>query len=92
MHDKSVRGTLRGATATFAFAAAITSGAAAASAAPLPLEPATDSATTLVENPSAAPVGDLLTTSGSSSISSNVNSKVTCFMQRTLSAAGKWDC
>ncbi|QIS14676.1 hypothetical protein [Nocardia arthritidis] len=91
MHDKTVRGALRGATATIAVCAALTGGAAAASAAPLPLEPATDATTTTVDG-NAKPVTDLLTTSGSSSLSSSINAKVTCLLQRTLSAQGKWDC
>jgi hypothetical protein len=84
MHTKTVRG----ATIALAFCAAMAGGAAAASAAPLPLEPAADTAST----GTAAPVGEEFTSNGSSTISSSVNAKVACLLQNTISAQGKWDC
>jgi hypothetical protein len=45
MHNTTVRGALRGTTATLAFCAALTSGAAVAGATPLRLEPATETTT-----------------------------------------------
>ncbi|MBF6464354.1 hypothetical protein IU427_04045 [Nocardia beijingensis] len=70
MHNTTVRGALRGTTATLAFCAALTSGAAVASAAPLRLEPTTETAT--------APVAEEYTSSGSSTISASVNAKIAC--------------
>ncbi|MBF6073290.1 hypothetical protein ABZ894_15625 [Nocardia beijingensis] len=70
MHNTTVRGALRGTTATLAFCAALSSGAAVASAAPLRLEPATETTT--------APVAEEYTSSGSSTISASVNAKIAC--------------
>lgn len=71
MHNRTVRGALRGTTATLAVCAALAGGAAAATAAPLPLEPATDTA-------APAPVGEEFTSSGSSTLSASVNAKIAC--------------
>ncbi|MEU7765209.1 hypothetical protein AB0B25_08835 [Nocardia sp. NPDC049190] len=71
MHNTSVRGGLRGTTATLAVCAALTSGAAVAGAAPLRLEPATETTTS-------APVAEEYTSTGSSTISASVNSKIAC--------------
>ena len=78
MSDKTVRRAVRGTTATLALCAALAGGDAAANAAPLKLEPA-DAATTAV------PVGEEFTSTGSSTISSGVNAKVTCLFQNTFS-------
>ncbi|WP_328404239.1 hypothetical protein [Nocardia sp. NBC_00403] len=86
MQTRTVRGALRGTIATLALCAALAGGTAAASAAPLALEPAAAVDTT------AAPVGEEMTSTGSSTISSSVNATVACLLQRTLSASGKWDC
>lgn len=84
MHNRTVRGTLRGATVTLALcAAAVAGGAASASAEPLKLEPATETAT--------APVAEEFTSTGSSTISSGVNAKVTCLFQNTFSGT-KLNC
>ncbi|MFI9509947.1 hypothetical protein [Nocardia sp. NPDC052566] len=83
MHTRTVRG----ATATFAVVAALAGGSATASAAGLPLEPATDTASSTAS----APVAEEFTSSGSSTISSSVNAKVACFFQRTFSAM-RLDC
>ncbi|MEV4235129.1 MULTISPECIES: hypothetical protein [unclassified Nocardia] len=88
MQNKTVRGALRGTTATLALCAALAGGSAAANAAGLPLEPATE---TSAPN-TAAPVGEEFTSNGSSTISSSVNAKVACLLQNTISAQGKWDC
>ena len=88
MQNKTVRGALRGTTATLALCAALAGGTAAASAAGLPLEPAVDTTSTTT----AAPVGEDFTSNGSSTISSSVNAKVACLLQNTVSAQGKWDC
>ncbi|MFQ6395075.1 hypothetical protein ACLMAJ_16625 [Nocardia sp. KC 131] len=87
MQTRTVRGALRAATATLALFAALAGGIAAASAAPLALEPAVAADTTI-----SAPIGEEMTSSGSSTISSSVNATVACLLQRTLSASGKWDC
>lgn len=71
MHNTTVRGALRGTTATLAVCAALTSGAAVAGAAPLRLEPAAETTTT-------APVAEEYTSSGSSTISSSVHAKIAC--------------
>ncbi|MEV0293030.1 hypothetical protein [Nocardia sp. NPDC050710] len=83
MHNKTVRGALRGTTATLAFCAALAGGAASAGAAPLALEPAADT--------SATPVGEEFTSTGSSTISSSVNAKVACLFQNTFSGT-KLNC
>lgn len=70
----------RGTAAGFAVAAALTGGAATATAAPLPLEPYEPTA------PATEPIGEEMTSSGSSTISSSVNAKVACLFQRTFSA------
>ncbi|WP_406280692.1 hypothetical protein OH799_14975 [Nocardia sp. NBC_00881] len=70
MHNTTVRGALRGTTATLAVCAALTSGAAVAGAAPLRLEPATET--------TSAPVAEEFTSTGSSTISASVNAKVAC--------------
>ncbi|MBF6296444.1 hypothetical protein [Nocardia amamiensis] len=70
MHNTTVRGALRGTTATLAVCAALTSGAAVAGAAPLRLEPAAETTT--------APVAEEYTSSGSSTISSSVHAKIAC--------------
>ncbi|MEV6323514.1 hypothetical protein [Nocardia sp. NPDC051787] len=72
MHNTTVRGALRGTTATLAVCAALTSGAAVAGAAPLRLEPATETTT--------APVAEEYTSSGSSTISSSVHAKIACLV------------
>ena len=77
------RTTLRGATAAFALCAAIAGGAGAASAEPLKLQPAAPE--------TSAPVGEQMTSTGSSTISSSVNAKVACAFQNTLSGH-KLDC
>ncbi|WP_054814343.1 hypothetical protein [Nocardia arizonensis] len=83
MHHQTVRGALRGTTATLALCAALAGGTAAASAATIPLEPATDA--------TAAPVGEEFTSTGSSTISASVNAKVTCLFQNTFSGT-KLNC
>ncbi|WP_327120048.1 hypothetical protein OHB12_15290 [Nocardia sp. NBC_01730] len=70
MHNTTVRGALRGTTATLAVCAALTAGAAVAGAAPLRLEPATET--------TSAPVAEEFTSTGSSTISASVNAKVAC--------------
>ncbi|MCP2280730.1 hypothetical protein AB0H49_21560 [Nocardia sp. NPDC050713] len=84
MQHNTVRGALRGTTATLAMAAAIAGATSAATAAPLPLEPATATSET-------APVAEEFTSTGSSTISASVNAKVACLFQRTFSAM-RLDC
>ncbi|GAA5084262.1 MULTISPECIES: hypothetical protein [Nocardia] len=91
MPNTTVRGALRSTTATLAFCAALAGGAATASAAGLPLEQATDT-TAQAADTASTPIGEEFTSNGSSTISSSVNAKVACLLQRTLSASGKWDC
>ncbi|WP_228002942.1 hypothetical protein [Nocardia australiensis] len=74
MHNKTVRGALRGTIATLALCAALAGGATVAGAAPLPLEPATES--------SSAPVAEEFTSTGSSTISASVNAKIACLAMR----------
>ncbi|MET8650974.1 MULTISPECIES: hypothetical protein [Nocardia] len=83
MHNRTVRGALRGTTATLALCAALAGGTSVAGASGLALEPATDTA--------AAPVGEEFTSTGSSTISSGVNAKVTCLFQNTFSGT-KLNC
>ncbi|ASF12532.1 hypothetical protein NBRGN_016_01860 [Nocardia brasiliensis NBRC 14402] len=89
MPNTTVRGALRGTTATLALCAALAGGAATASAEGLPLEQATD---TTSAPAGTAPIGEEFTSNGSSTISSSVNAKVTCLLQNTFSASGKWNC
>ncbi|MFD3704544.1 hypothetical protein ACFWUP_15500 [Nocardia sp. NPDC058658] len=76
--------TIRAALATAAVAAAITAGAGSASAAGLQLEPYTEQAAPVTTTQ----VGEEWTSTGSSTISSGVNAKVTCLLQNTFSALG----
>ncbi|WP_405166014.1 hypothetical protein OG203_13595 [Nocardia sp. NBC_01499] len=93
MPNNTVRGALRGTTATLALCAALAGGAATASATGLPLEPAADTSTSApAADTSSTQIGEEFTSNGSSTISSSVNAKVACLLQRTLSASGKWDC
>ncbi|WP_433575913.1 hypothetical protein [Nocardia brasiliensis] len=91
MPNTTVRGALRGTTATLALCAALAGGAATASAKGLPLEQATDTTSALAGTTS-APIGEEFTSNGSSTISSSVNAKITCLLQNTFSASGKWNC
>ncbi|MBF6081108.1 hypothetical protein IU485_07010 [Nocardia cyriacigeorgica] len=70
MQTTTVRGVVRGTTATLAVCAALAAGAATAGAAPLTLEPATETST--------APVSEQYTSSGSSTISATVHAKFAC--------------
>lgn len=92
MPNTTVRGALRGTTATLALCAALAGGAATANASGLPLEQATDTTSAPVADTASTQIGEEFTSNGSSTISSSVNAKVACLLQRTLSAAGKWDC
>ncbi|WP_040791458.1 hypothetical protein [Nocardia paucivorans] len=87
MHTTTVRGALRGTTATFAVCAALAAGAASASAAPLALE----REQTPITEPEANPVGEEFTSTGSSTISSSVTGTFACLFQRTFSGM-KLDC
>ncbi|MEV0435458.1 hypothetical protein [Nocardia sp. NPDC050413] len=80
MHTTTVRAAL----ATVAVAAAITAGAGSASAAGLQLEPYNEQATPVATSP----VGEEWTSTGTSTISSGVNAKITCILQNTFSALG----
>ncbi|QBS40487.1 hypothetical protein [Nocardia sp. CS682] len=91
MPNTTVRGALRGTTATLVLCAALAGGAATASAAGLPLEQATET-TSAPADTASTQIGEEFTSNGSSTISSSVNAKVACLLQRTLSASGKWDC
>ncbi|WP_194834665.1 hypothetical protein [Nocardia sp. XZ_19_369] len=91
MPNTTVRGALRGTTATLIICAALAGGAATASAAGLPLEQATET-TSAPADTASTQIGEEFTSNGSSTISSSVNAKVACLLQRTLSASGKWDC
>ncbi|MFF0545301.1 hypothetical protein ACWEVD_08175 [Nocardia thailandica] len=79
MHNRTVRAGLAG----IAAAAALTATAGAASAQGLQLEPYSG-------EPAVAgyQIGEEWTSTGTSSISSGVNAKVTCILQNTLSALG----
>ncbi|MFD3591410.1 hypothetical protein ACFWU5_01680 [Nocardia sp. NPDC058640] len=76
--------TVRAALATAAVAAAITAGASAASAQGLQLEPYNEQAAPVATTQ----VGEEWTSTGTSTISSGVNAKVTCLLQNTFSALG----
>lgn len=80
MHHTTVRAVLRGTLATLALAGAMAGGASVASAEPLQLQPYTQP---VVES---APVAEEFTSTGTSTISSAVNAKIACTLQRTLSA------
>lgn len=87
MHTTTVRGALRGTTATFAVCAALAAGAASASAAPLALE----REQAPVTEPETRPVAEEFTSSGSSTISSSFTGSAACLFQRTFSGM-KLDC
>ncbi|KQY39558.1 MULTISPECIES: hypothetical protein [Nocardia] len=76
--------TVRVALATAAVAAAITAGAGSATAAGLQLEPYDEQAAPVATTQ----VGEEWTSTGTSTISSGVNAKVTCLLQNTFSALG----
>ncbi|MEV0768136.1 hypothetical protein [Nocardia salmonicida] len=76
--------TVRVALATAAVAAAITTGAGSATAAGLQLEPYDEQAAPVATTQ----VGEEWTSTGTSTISSGVNAKVTCLLQNTFSALG----
>ncbi|MFD8104277.1 hypothetical protein ACFV24_32570 [Nocardia fluminea] len=76
--------TVRAALATVAVAAAITAGAGSATAAGLQLEPYDEQAAPVATTQ----VGEEWTSTGTSTISSGVNAKVTCLLQNTFSALG----
>ncbi|TCJ99257.1 hypothetical protein [Nocardia alba] len=76
--------TVRAALATAAVAAAITTGAGSATAAGLKLEPYEEQAAPVATTQ----VGEEWTSTGTSTISSGVNAKVTCLLQNTFSALG----
>ncbi len=76
--------TVRAALATAAVAAAITTGAGSATAAGLQLEPYDEQAAPVATTQ----VGEEWTSTGTSTISSGVNAKVTCLLQNTFSALG----
>ncbi|WP_280235453.1 hypothetical protein [Nocardia cyriacigeorgica] len=72
MQTRTVRGIVRGTTATLAVCAAIAGGAASAGAAPLALEPAAETSSTQV--------AEEFTSSGSSTISASVHAKFACVL------------
>ncbi|MFC9871322.1 hypothetical protein [Nocardia salmonicida] len=76
--------TVRAALAAAAVAAAITAGAGSATAAGLQLEPYDEQAAPVATTQ----VGEEWTSTGTSTISSGVNAKVTCLLQNTFSALG----
>ncbi|GGK43080.1 hypothetical protein [Nocardia camponoti] len=80
MHRNTVRGAVAAAALAGAFAVAMGS----ASAAGLALEPYNENAAPVATTQ----VGEEWTSTGTSSISSGVNAKVTCLLQNTFSALG----
>ncbi|MET9216329.1 MULTISPECIES: hypothetical protein [unclassified Nocardia] len=82
MHITTVRAAV--ATAAVAVAAALTAGAASANAAGLALEPYDEQAAPVATTQ----IGEEWTSTGTSTISSGVNAKVTCLLQNTFSALG----